>query len=262
MQRRSKVKNGPDIDERYCRQIALKEIGQAGQRRLASSTAIVIGVGGLGTHSAGLLARSGVGRLILVDGQTVELSNLHRQVLYEEDDLGQPKAAVAAERLSKANSRVDIIAIIEEVDKQSLDGLLDGVDVLVDGTDNMAVRQAINLCCVRKKMPWVFGGVAQTTGMSMTIVPGKTPCLSCVFPSDKGTGIITSRHSQGPSSRAILGTVPAMVGAIQATEALKLLLGRPPRKGLLSIDAWTGVSRVLDITFNKSCPVCGKAQPK
>jgi len=237
--------------ERYSRQTSIKAIGKAGQSRLSAATVLVAGCGGLGCASAGLLARAGVGRLVIVDGGKVELSNLHRQVLYDEDDLGSPKAMAAADHLDRANPTIEVISVAERIDDGNIDGLLEGVDVLVDGTDSMGARRTINEACVRHEVPWVYGGASGTAGMSMTIVPGKTPCFSCAFP-EKGPG--GRSRDQGPVP--IIGTLPSIIGSIQATEAIKLLLGKAPRPGLLVIDPWDWEVRTIDVQVRRSCPVC------
>jgi molybdopterin-synthase adenylyltransferase len=168
--------------ERYSRQLVLEQIGLKGQELLGSGSVLVLGLGGLGSTASTLLARAGVGRLVLVDEGKVELSNLHRQVLYDEGDLGKTKSATAKKHLRKVDAGTDLVAKVLHVDGRNIEGLLDGIDVLIDGTDNMATRRIINEACVKHDVPWVFGGVEGTRGMSMTIVPNKTPCLTCLFP--------------------------------------------------------------------------------
>ena len=236
--------------ERFSRQLALKELGKAGQRRLSRGTVLVVGCGGLGCSSSGLLVRAGVGRLVLVDGGLLEPSNLHRQVLYDEDDLGRPKAMAAADHLNAIDPTAEVISIAEDVNGANIGGLLVGVDVLVDGTDSLVMRHLLNDACIKHGVPWVYGGASRMTGMCMTIVPGRTPCLSCAFP-----GI-----SKGPAQRSgplpVLNTLPSIIGAIQATEAIKLILGKAPRPGLLVIDAWDWEARVVKVKVRKDCPTC------
>jgi adenylyltransferase/sulfurtransferase len=236
---------------RYSRQLSLKAIGKAGQSRLSASTVLVAGCGGLGCTSAGLLARAGVGRLVIVDGGTVELSNLHRQVLYGEEDIGRPKAMVAADQLQEVNPAVEIISVTGDIDGANIEGLLEGVDLLVDGTDNMTTRHVLNEACVKERIPWVYGGATGTTGMTMTIVPGRTPCLSCIFPDGVANG---RSRAKGPVP--VLNTLPSIIGALQATEVIKLVIGKAPREGLLVIDAWHWEARTVSTRMRKDCPTC------
>jgi molybdopterin/thiamine biosynthesis adenylyltransferase len=237
--------------ERYSRQLVLDQIGNEGQRLLGSGSVLVLGLGGLGSTVSTLLVRAGVGRLVLVDDGKVELSNLPRQVLYNESDIGRTKTQAARSHLKKIGAGTDLVSKHLRIDGYNLEGLLDGIDVIIDGTDNMATRRIINEACVKHATPWVFGGVEGTRGMSMTIIPKKTPCLTCLFPEGAGTKTKARTKVLG-----VMNTLPFLIGAIQATEAKKLLLGKFPRPGLLVLDPWTWESRVLDVKVRKGCPTC------
>jgi molybdopterin-synthase adenylyltransferase len=229
----------------------LDHIGRKGQKLLGAGSVLVLGLGGLGSTASMLLARAGVGRLVLVDEGKVELSNLHRQVLYNEKDLGKAKASAARTYLRKVDAGTDLNAKALHIDGHNIERLLEGIDVVIDGTDNMPTRRIINEACVKRSVPWVYGGVDGTRGMSMTIIPNMTPCLTCLFPEQ-------SRARQKGRSKVlgVMNTLPSLIGAIQATEAKKLLLGQAPRPGLLIMDPWTWDSRVLDVKRRKGCPTC------
>ena len=240
---------------RFQRQLLLKEVGQAGQRRLAKACALVVGCGGLGASSANLLARAGVGRLVLVDSDSVELSNLHRQVLYDMIDLGRPKARAAAERLKGIDPDINVRPVVRRVGEKELCGLLKGIDIVLDGTDSMASRRAVNKACCQAGVPWVYGGAAGTTGMAMLIVPRKTPCLECVFPRGR-TGRPVPTKVIG-----VLGPIPDLVGSVQATLAIRQLVGMAPASGLMVLDPWYGVWRMIRTARRRDCPVCGRKPP-
>jgi len=229
------------------------QIGRQGQELLGAGSVLVLGLGGLGSMASTLLARAGVGRLVLIDDGKVELSNLHRQILYNEGDLGKAKAGAARSHLRKVDAGTDLVAKVMRVDGHNIEGLLDEIDVVIDGTDNMATRRIINEASIKHAVPWVFGGVEGTRGMSMTIIPNRTPCLSCIFPEQS-----RDRPKDRSKVLGIMNTLPSMIGAIQATEAKKLLIGQAPRPGLLVLDPWTWESRVLEAKVRTGCPTCQK----
>jgi len=239
--------------DRYSRQLVLGQIGRKGQKLLGAGSVLVLGLGGLGSTASSLLARAGIGRLVLVDDGKVELSNLQRQVLYDEEDLGKTKASAARAHLKKIDAGADLLAKVLRVDGHNIEGLLSGIDVVLDGTDNMETRRIINEACIKHAVPWVYGGVEGTRGMSMTIIPNRTPCLSCIFPERA-----SSKQRSRSKVLGVLNTLPCLIGALQATEAKKLLLGQAPRPGLLIMDPWNWDSRVLDVKVRKGCPTCQK----
>ena len=243
---------------RYARQVILPSVGPDGQERLGRSRIGLIGVGALGSHVADLLVRAGVGYLRLVDRDVPELSNLQRQSLYTEDDLdsGVPKAAVAARRLAQANGDVTVDPRVADVNQGNIEGLIADLDLVVDGSDNFELRYLLNDACVKLGKPWVYAGVIGSYGMTMSIVPGETPCLRCVFPDPPAAGEAPTCDTAG-----VLGPAVAVVAGIQAAETLKLALGADGARNrdLLAFDLW-------DLTFNRiaigerreDCVACGE----
>jgi adenylyltransferase/sulfurtransferase len=240
---------------RYQPQMAFAELGPAGQRALAGRVAAIVGVGGLGTWVAELLARAGVGTLRLIDGDTVELVNLHRQGLFTQDDAqaGAPKVLAAQARLARINPTVKVHTAFERLDARSAGRLLDGADVVLDGTDNYLARYIINDYCVKRGVPWVFAGVLGAQGQVMAIVPGQTACLRCVLPEPPPP-------CSEPTCRVagVLGPAVAAVAAMEAMEAIKLLPGKTVvSKRLLKVDFWTGaVSEIATGQPADGCPCC------
>ena len=243
--------------DRYSRQCLLPEIGADGQQRLARSRAVVVGVGALGTVQASLLVRAGVGETALIDRDIVELSNLQRQCLFDERDaaLGTPKAVAAAEALRKANSDVSVTAFVNDLTPSNADRLLASADVILDGTDNFEARYLINDVSVKRSVPWIYGAAVGTHGSLMPVVPGRTACLGCLFPS-------APRGRQPTCDTAgVLSAAPTLVASLQVVEALKILVGRLESLGarLVSIDTWTGErSSVRADRRDPQCLTCGQ----
>ncbi len=225
--------DNPVYRERYSRQVSLPQIGWRGQERLAAASVVVVGCGGLGTVAAGLLARAGVGHLRLVDDDAVELVNLHRQILFDEGDLGRPKAVAAAEKLQAINSNIAVEPVVARLSQSNAATILANGDLVLDGTDNDAARYLINEVCVRRAIPWVFAAVDENYGLTMTIVPGQTPCFYCIF--GQPLSLSASHHSD----KGVLGTATHVVASIQVSQAVRLLLGDGHcTRGLLYVDAW------------------------
>lgn len=246
---------------RYSRQLMLPGFGASGQQSLKSATVMIVGMGGLGCPVATYLAASGVGRLILVDGDKVELSNLHRQVLYTTADLGRFKAEAAAERLLGLNSNLEIDVCNRRVSPQSpwFAGFLPQVDVVVDGTDNFSTRYAVNEMTVASRLPLIYGSVYRYSGEVSTFLLGDGPCYACLhrLPPPAGT---TPNCAEG----GVLGVLPGMIGMLQATEVLKLLsgVGQPLDGRLLSLDIRRTPSfREWSFRRRPDCHVCGAGQP-
>jgi adenylyltransferase/sulfurtransferase len=242
---------------RYARQSILPQIGRAGQERLAATHVLVVGCGALGSASANLLARAGIGRLTLVDRDYVELHNLQRQSLYDEDDVARhlPKAVAAAEKLRRANGAIRIDPVVADVDSGAIERLLDGVDVVVDGLDNFETRYLLNDAAVKRGLPWIYGGVIGTYGLTMTIRPGTSACLRCVFPEPPAAGTAPTCDTAG-----VLGPAVDLVAAIQATEVVKLAVGDLDslNDGLLALDPWRlSFERVPLPGPVADCPTCG-----
>ncbi|MBI5440382.1 MAG: ThiF family adenylyltransferase [Deltaproteobacteria bacterium] len=244
--------------ERYSRQSLFWGIGDAGQGRLRESRVVVIGCGALGCANVALLARGGVGRLRLVDRDFVELSNLQRQVLFEESDAreGLPKAIAAAAAVGRINSEVEVEPVVADVSPDNVEGLISGADVVLDGTDNFETRYLLNDACVKREIPWIYGGAVGSTGMSLTILPGKTPCFRCISPEAPPPG-----SAQTCDTTGVLASVITSVAAVQWTEAVKLLVGAREHlsRSLLSFDLWASKWQSVDgLVRNPECPCCGR----
>ncbi|MEM3575259.1 MAG: HesA/MoeB/ThiF family protein [Candidatus Bathyarchaeia archaeon] len=242
-----------DPNEYYKRQIALRELGREGQERLRRSKVAVVGLGGLGSPAATYLALAGVGHLRLIDQDTVELHNLHRQTLYTIDELRYPKAEVAAKRIAKMNPEVKVEPISENLRRGNVDAILEGVDCVVDGLDNMMTRYIVNEACVRRSIPYVYAAVIGFEGCLSVFRPPRTPCLACIFPS------LDDRGLPSCETRGILGATAGIVGAMEAMEAVKVLAGIDSIEGhLLICDFIDMYISKVDVWRNPKCPVCGE----
>ncbi|MCH7704640.1 MAG: ThiF family adenylyltransferase [Planctomycetes bacterium] len=224
---------------RYSRQVLYEKFGLDGQRKLSKARAVLIGCGALGTVLAQTLVRAGLGFLRICDRDFIELNNLQRQVLFDESDIKDhlPKAEAAARRLRRINSDVTVEAAVVDVTPENIETLAQGADIILDGTDNFETRFLINDLAVETKRPWVYGAVVGATGMCMPIIPGKTPCLRCVFDQ------IPPPHMNPTCDTAgVLGPAVQMVAAFQAMEVMKILIGRTDDviRRLINIDAWSG----------------------
>src|SRR3990172_3624372 len=219
---------------RYSRQEVLAQIGWMGQERLRASRVAVVGLGALGSVAASLLARAGVGYLRLIDRDVVELTNLQRQALFMEGDIDRPKAIVARERLLAGNSEIVGEARPEAPSFANAPDLLGGVDLLLDGTDNMETRLLVNDASLKANVPWVYAGAVATQGMVMPIVPGRTACFRCLVSKVPGPGTLPTCDTAG-----ILNSVSTAVAAFQVTEGLKILLGEQARGDLLVYEGWS-----------------------
>src|SRR4051812_10233903 len=197
-------------------------IGVEGQRKLLDSLALVVGCGALGSVIANTLARAGVGHLRLVDRDFLELNNLQRQVLYDEDDVaaGLPKAIAAANKLRKINSEIEIEPLVADVDPTNIVGLIEGVDLILDGTDNFETRFLLNDASLKFNIPWVYGGCIGAEGQTMTILPHETPCLRCLMEDMPPPGTTPTCDTAG-----ILGPIINVIASMQACEAIKILSG-------------------------------------
>lgn len=248
----------PVTGDRYSRQSRFWGIGADGQARLAAGRILVIGCGGLGSSAIALLARSGVGHLVVVDRDGVELGNLHRQLLYDEADAaaGTPKAVAAAAAVGRINAGVKVDAVVADVDATNVEALVTGADVVVDGTDNVETRYLLNDACVKAGIPWVYGGAVGSTGMSMTILPGETACFRCLFPTPQPAGTIETCDVAG-----VLASGVVIVAALQWTEVVKLLVGDREHlnRGLTAFDLWTNDHLQADgVPRRPDCPCCGE----
>ncbi|MEM3065802.1 MAG: HesA/MoeB/ThiF family protein [Nitrososphaerota archaeon] len=235
--------------ERYDRQIKLPNFGIEGQRKLKAAKVLVAGVGGLGTSSALYLAAAGVGRLMLVDKETIELSNLNRQILYTTYDLGKPKAKVAAEKLSSLNPEISVEALTVEINEENAPDIVKGCDVVVDGQDNYRTRYALNDACIMHRIPFVHASVYAYEGRLITILPGKGPCYRCIVPAPP------PEEERLP----ILGTIPGTISTLQATEVIKIVLGIGELcvERMIVYDALKMVFYEIKIERNPECSSCG-----
>lgn len=250
------------MSDRFHRQKLLADIGDAGQERIGRGHAFVVGCGALGCTAADLLARAGVGRLTIVDRDLVEQTNLQRQVLFDQRhaDEREPKAHAAAERIAEINPRVRVHPLLADfapviAERILLDGPLGRPDAIIDGTDNFETRFLVNDLAVKHGLPYVYAGAVATHAMAMTVLPGETPCLRCLF-----AGVPPAGSQPTCDTVGVLGPVIAMVSGIQAAEALKLLVGRRDlvRRTLLEFDPWVNTRRELDLGAMRdpACPCC------
>lgn len=240
---------GDDL-ERYSRQIMLEELGEAGQERLGRAAVLVVGCGALGSAQLGLLCRAGVGRLRFIDPDRVELGNLHRQLLYDERDVaaGRPKAEAAAAHLAAVNSGVVLEPLVERAGPGNIAGLLAGMDLVLDASDDLRLRYLLNDACVRAGLPWLYGGVDGAGGMLLAVEPGRGPCLRCLWPDPPAPA--------GPPP--VFPPAPVLVGAQQAALALRRLATGEPLPGrLLLLDAWQASWRALQVERDPHCRCCG-----
>lgn len=243
--------------ERYEKQILFEEIGIEGQKKLLKKKVIIIGCGALGTVIANNLVRSGIGYIKIVDRDYIELSNLQRQMLFDEDDINNnlPKAVAAKNKLEKINSSITIESIIDDVNSKNIDDLCQGMDVILDATDNLQTRYLINDISVKLNIPWIYGGAIGSSGMVHTIIPHETPCLRCMFPEIPPAGSIETCDTVG-----VLNSTTSIVASIQSTEAIKVLLDNKENviKGLKYIDIWSNDSEIIDLNLDENCIACGK----
>jgi len=244
--------------DRYLRQMRFGPLGEEGQRRLCAGRALVCGCGALGSVIANTLVRAGVGHVRIVDRDFVETSNLQRQVLFDEQDAaaGLPKAVAAAARLKTVNSQVEIEPIVAHVDRGNIAALAEGVDVIVDGTDNFETRFLINDLAVDRGISWVYGGCLGAEGQTMTILPGETACLRCLMQDCPPPGSTPTCDTAG-----ILGPIVGVIASIEALEAIKILSGHREAvsRSLLVFDLWRAELRSLDLSQLRQqvdCPAC------
>jgi molybdopterin/thiamine biosynthesis adenylyltransferase len=244
--------------DRYSRQIRFAPLGEDGQRRLLASRVLICGCGALGSVLANTLARAGVGKLRIVDRDFVETSNLQRQVLFDEDDVAAnlPKAIAATNKLRRINSEIEIEPLVADVDHTNILTLLDGVDCLVDGTDNFETRFLINDAAVKLGVPWVYGGSIGAGGQTMTILPGETPCLRCLITEAPPPGTTETCDTAG-----ILGPIVNVIASVQATEAIKILSGHHEavQRSLLVFDLWENrflPMKAAGLREGSNCPTC------
>src|SRR5271157_3565721 len=246
------------MQTRYARQTVLKEIGPAGQEMLAGATAVVMGLGALGSSSANLLARAGVGTLHLVDRDIVDWTNLQRQSLFEEEDAAQslPKAEAAVRYLKRINSAIRYEPITDDINPGNVERIVAGAAVVVDGLDNFYTRALVNEACVKHGIPWIYGACLGTYGSAATIIPGVSACLNCLLP-DIGQATTPPLTCE---TVGVLGPVAAVVAAWQSSEALKIMVGKRDMVSphLVHVDLWQNDFSTLPMTRVAGCAVCGQ----
>lgn len=246
------------MNERYARQTILPEIGPAGQQRLARSSVLCIGAGGLGCASLPYLAAAGVGRIAIIDHDHVDLSNLHRQVLFTEVDIGRPKAEAAAERLRAINGEITIDAITARLDVDNVERLFTAADVIIDGSDNYATKYLAADAALKFGRPLVYASATGMEAMVTVFEPAAGPCLRCLFP-QAPSGWVPNCAEAG-----VLGPLVGATGAIQAAEAIKLLTGNATLESLSGrlwlMDAREMSSRQLAVARRSDCPNCSRAR--
>jgi len=256
----------PDL-ARYHRQMLLPGFGEDGQRKLLDATALVLGCGALGTVSANMLARAGVGHLVIIDRDYIELTNLQRQVLFDEQDVadGIPKAEAAKRRLACINSQVEVTAIVDDINYRNIERFADGADILIDGLDNFETRYLVNDLAVRNGTPYIYGGAVGTVGMTFAILPHTddseaTPCLRCLFEQAPPPGTVATCDTVG-----VIGPAVSIIANFQVSEALKVLTGNLDRvnPAMLNIDLWTNTFMQLKVARARqdgNCPCCKQRQ--
>jgi molybdopterin/thiamine biosynthesis adenylyltransferase len=240
---------------RYSRQMLVSRIGREGQEKLAAARVGLVGCGALGSVIANHLVRAGIGYLRIADQDYPELHNLHRQILFTEEDVRRrvPKADAAAAHLRAVNSDVNVEPLKQTITAANLSDFASDLDLLADGSDNFPTRFALNDHAVRRGLPWVYGGVIGSSGMTMTVVPEDGPCLRCLIRDMPG-------RDQAPTAdvAGVLNTVVAIIASVEATEVIKLLVDPEARnRGLLVVDVWDLTFEQLDVPRDPDCACCG-----
>ena len=244
------------MNDRYSRQILFERIGEEGQRKLLAAQVLIVGCGALGTAHAEALCRAGVGRLRIVDRDFVEPSNLQRQTMFTESDAEKrlPKAIAAANHLRQINSDIEIEPHVADVNYSNVEQLIDGCDLVLDGTDNFATRYLINDACVKHEMNWIYGAAVGSYGVTMTIRPHQTACLRCVFEEAPPAASAPTCDTAG-----VIMPIISVVASVQVAEALKLLTGEAKslHNSLMQFDVWRNEWRKISLGKPLTdCPTC------
>jgi molybdopterin/thiamine biosynthesis adenylyltransferase len=244
--------------ERYSRQILFSGIGERGQEMLLASHVAVVGCGALGSFHAAALARAGAGRITIIDRDYIEPSNLHRQWLFEEEDAAEalPKATAAERRIRRINSAVVVRGIVADLTASNAAELLDGAGLILDGTDNFDTRYLINDFAVSRGIPWIYGAAVGSYGLTMTVVPGRTACLRCVYP-EPPSGAQPTCETAG-----VVNAIVSAVASFQVADALKILCGAgaPEAARITTMDVWSGLVRQVSVPRDPECPACGRGE--
>lgn len=243
--------------ERYEKQMLYNEIGPEGQAKLLDKKVVIIGCGALGTVIANNLVRSGIGYIKIIDRDYIELSNLQRQILFDEEDIENnlPKSVAAVNKLKKINSSITIESVLTDVNSKNIESLCSGMDVIMDATDNLQTRYLINDISIKFNIPWVYGGAIGSSGMVHTIIPHETPCLRCMFPEIPPIGSTETCDTVG-----VLNSITSIVASMQSMEAIKILLDKKESviKGLQYLDIWSNEYDLIDLNIDKDCIACGE----
>lgn len=242
--------------DRYSRQTLFGPIGKEGQERLRSATVTIIGCGALGSVLANNLGRAGIGRLVIADRDYIELNNLQRQILYDEDDIARhlPKAVAAAEKLRRINSDVQVEALVEDINAEGIETLVRETDLVLDATDNFETRYLLNDVCIKYQKPWIYSGVIASYGVTMNILPGNTACLRCVFPEMPLPGTTPTCDTAG-----VLNGIVGVITGLASTEALKILLNSEKiSRDMVWMDVWENTSERIELPRQPDCPACGQ----
>lgn len=242
--------------KRYVRQTIFAGMGEAGQRKLLAAHVVVAGCGATGTNIANHLARAGVGHLTVIDRDFIELNNLQRQLLFDEQDLADnlPKAVAAERKLRTINSEIEVEGLVADINAENVEELIAGATLVMDGTDNFETRYVLNDACVKHGLPWIYTGAVSTYGMSQTIIPGDTACLRCVFNDAPPPGAAATCDTVG-----VVGPVVSAIAGVSATEAIKLLVGQGElNRGLVYLDLWRNSFEQFEAGGPRpDCPACG-----
>lgn len=244
-----------DQIERYSRQIILPNVGGKGQEKLLNAKVLIIGAGGLGSPCALYLASAGIGKMGIVDSDTVELNNLQRQILHSTKDVGRPKVESANDTLKAINTDIEVTPYKIRLASENILDIIKNYDVIVDGSDNFPTRYLVNDACVLLDKPLSHAGIFRFDGQAITIIPHKTACYRCLFPEPPPAGLVPSCQEAG-----ILGAVAGVIGTIQANEVLKFILGLGDllTGRLLVFNALESSFRLVKVPQDPKCPVCSK----
>ncbi|HML04360.1 MAG TPA: ThiF family adenylyltransferase [Methanobacterium sp.] len=244
------------MENRYSRQTILQNIGEEGQEKLKKSHVLIVGCGALGTVAANNLARAGIGKISILDRDFVELNNLQRQMLFDENDVGEPKAIAACEKIKLINSSIEVVPIVKDLNHTNVEEIIKDVDLVLDGTDNIQTRMLINDVCVREGIPWIYTGAIGTSGMTMNILPGAA-CIRCLYPSIPKPGSLPTCDTMG-----VLNTITVIMGSMASTETIRILLGETNPENehdskLIVFDAWNHSFDDILVRKNEKCECCG-----
>ncbi len=242
------------MNNRYSRQEIFPHIGKEGQKILGRSFVVIVGCGALGSVISTILTRAGIGRIRIIDRDFIELHNLSRQALFDEEDVKNqlPKAIAAQRHLKKINSEIEIEGIVADINYTNIEKFVMGADLIIDGLDNFETRGLINDVSLKHNIPWIYGGALGASGMTMNIIPHKTPCLRCINPEiPKGARMLTCETA------GVISPAPFIIGSIQSTEAIKILIGSDEiNKDLITINVWQGKFKRIEIRRYPECPAC------